>query len=148
MNEMDHTDYPRVLSATKLMGNKVVNTAGEQLGTVKELMIDLDDGLIAYAVLSFGGFLGLGDKLFAIPWEALTFNSDDQTFILDVDKEVLDDAPGFDKDHWPDNAKYEAGWLLGVYEYYGYSPYWMPDEYDDEENFEEQTEDSSEFLQK
>ena len=123
MNEMNQTDYPRVLSGTKLMGNKVVNTAGEQLGTVKELMIDLDDGLIAYAVLSFGGFLGLGDKLFAIPWEALTFNSDDQTFILDVDKEVLEDAPGFDKDHWPDNAKYEAGWLLGVYEYYGYSPY-------------------------
>jgi len=146
MNEMNQTDYPRVLSATKLMGNKVVNTAGEQLGTVKELMIDLDDGLIAYAVLSFGGFLGLGDKLFAIPWEALTFNSDDQTFILDVDKEVLEDAPGFDKDNWPDNAKYEAGWLLGVYEYYGYSPYWMPVE--DEEDFEEQTEDSGEFLQK
>ena len=146
MNEMNHTDYPRVLSATKLMGNKVVNTAGEQLGIVKELMIDLDDGLVAYAVLSFGGFLGLGDKLFAIPWEALTFNSDNQTFILDVDKEVLEDAPGFDKDHWPDNAKYEAGWLLGVYEYYGYSPYWMPAE--DDEDFEEQTEDSSEFLQK
>ncbi len=148
MNKTNYTDFPRVLSATKVMGNKVVNTAGEQLGTMKELMIDLDDGLIAYAVLSFGGFLGLGDKLFAIPWEALTFNNDDQTFILDVDKEVLEDAPGFDKDHWPDNAKYEAGWLLGVYEYYGYAPYWMPDEYDDEENFEEQTEDSSEFLQK
>ena len=144
MNETNHTDYPRVLSATKLMGNKVVNTAGEQLGTMKELMIDLDDGLVAYAVLSFGGFLGLGDKLFAIPWEALTFNSDNQTFILDVDKEVLEDAPGFDKDNWPDNAKYEAGWLLGVYEYYGYSPYWMPAE--DDEDFEEQTEDSSEFL--
>ena len=147
MKETNHTDYPRVLSATKLVGNKVVNTAGEQLGTMKELMIDLDDGLIAYAVLSFGGFLGLGDKLFAIPWEALTFNSDDQTFILDVDKEVLEDAPGFDKDNWPDNAKYEAGWLLGVYEYYGYSPYCMPHE-DEEESFEEQTEDSSEFLQK
>ena len=146
MNDMNHTEYPRVLSGTKLMGNKVVNTAGEQLGTMKELMIDLDDGLIAYAVLSFGGFLGLGDKLFAIPWEALTFNSDDQTFILDVDKEVLEDAPGFDKDNWPDNAKYEAGWLLGVYEYYGYSPYWMPAE--DDEDFEEQTEESSEFLQK
>ncbi len=147
MNETNYTDYPRVLSATTIMGNKVVNTAGEQLGTMKELMIDLDDGLIAYAVLSFGGFLGLGDKLFAIPWEALTLNPDDQTFILDVDKEVLEDAPGFDKEHWPDNAKYEAGWLLRVYEYYGYSPYWMPDE-DEEESFEEQTEDSSEFLQK
>lgn len=139
MNEMNNSDFPRVLSATSIIGDKVVNTAGEQLGTMKELMIDLDEGLIAYAVLSFGGLLGLGDKLFAIPWEALTLNTEDHTFILDVDKEVLKDAPGFDKEHWPDNAKYEAGWLLGVYEYYGYSPYWMPDE---EESFQDQRENS------
>lgn len=124
-------DFPQVLSASAIIGNKVVNTAGEHLGNIKELMIDLDGGLIAYAVLSFGGFLGMGDKLFAIPWEALTVDTDNHSVILDVDKEVLKDAPGFDKDHWPDNAKYEAGWLLGVYEYYGYSPYWMPDEEDE-----------------
>ncbi len=118
---------PQVLSATSIIGNKVMNASGEQLGNIKELMIDLDDGQIAYAVLSFGGFLGLGDKLFAIPWEALTINSEDHTITLDVDKEVLKDAPGFDKDHWPDNAQYEAGWLLDIYEYYGYSPYWIPD---------------------
>ena len=130
---MDNTnyDYPRVLSATTITGDKVINTAGEQLGTIKELMIDLDGGLIAYAVLSFGGILGMGDKLFAIPWEAFSIDTDNHTFILNVDKEVLENAPGFDKDNWPDNAKYEAGWLLGVYEYYGYSPYWMPDEEDE-----------------
>jgi sporulation protein YlmC with PRC-barrel domain len=120
-------EHSRVLSATRLIGNKVVNTEGQQLGNIKELMVDLDDGQIAYAVLSFGGFLGVGDKLFAIPLEALTINPQDHTVILDVDKEVLKDAPGFDKDHWPDNAQYEAGWLLDIYEYYGYSPYWMPD---------------------
>lgn len=134
---MNYTnEYPRVLSATTIIGDKVVNTAGEHLGNIKELMIDLDGGLIAYAVLSFGGFLGLGDKLFAIPWEALTVDTDNHTLILDVDKEVLKSAPGFDKDNWPDNAKYEAGWLLGVYEYYGYAPYWMPDE----DEIEDQTE--------
>ena len=132
-------DYPRVLSATTMIGEKVVNTAGEHLGNIKELMIDLDDGLIAYAVLSFGGFLGMGDKLFAIPWEALTVDSESHTLILEVDKEVLKNAPGFDKDNWPDNAKYEAGWLLGVYEYYGYQPYWIPDEEEDE--FQDQGED-------
>jgi sporulation protein YlmC with PRC-barrel domain len=121
-------NYPRVLSATTIIGDKVVNTAGEQLGSIKELMIDLDAGRIAYAVLSFGGFLGFGDKLFAIPWEAMTIDTENHQFILDVDKEVLENAPGFDKDNWPDNAKYEAGWLLGVYEYYGYSPYWTPNE--------------------
>ena len=120
-------EHSRVLSATRIIGNKVVNTEGQQLGNIKELMVDLDDGQIAYAVLSFGGFLGVGDKLFAIPLEALTINPQDHTVILDVDKEVLKDAPGFDKDHWPDNAQYEAGWLLDIYEYYGYSPYWMPD---------------------
>ena len=120
-------EHPRVLSAAKIIGDKVVNREGEQLGNIKDLMIDLDDAQIAYAVLSFGGFLGLGDKLFAIPLEALMFGTEDHTVILDVDKDVLKNAPGFDKDHWPNDAQYEAGWLLDIYEYYGYSPYWMPD---------------------
>lgn len=119
--------HPRVVSASSVIGNKVVNSEGEQLGNIKDLVIDLDDAQIAYAVLSFGGFLGLGDKLFAIPLEALTFNTRDNSVILDVEKEVLKNAPGFDKDRWPNNAQYEAGWLLDIYEYYGYSPYWMPD---------------------
>jgi len=87
-------------------------------------MIDLDEGRIAYVVLSFGGFLGMGNKLFAIPWEALILDTDQHVFILNVDRERLENAPGFDKDNWPDNAKYEAGWLFDVYEYYGYLPYW------------------------
>jgi len=119
-------EYFPVLPTTSLIGSKVLNPAREQLGNLKELVIDLEDGRIAYAVLSFGGFMGMGDKLFAIPWEALELNVKDQTFILDVEKDVLKEAPGFDKDHWPNNAQYEAGWLLDIYEYYGYSPYWMP----------------------
>jgi sporulation protein YlmC with PRC-barrel domain len=119
--------HPRVLSASSIIGNKVLNPEGEQLGTIKDLVIDLDDAQIAYAVLSFGGFMGLGDKLFAIPLEALTFDTRDNHVILDVDKEVLRNAPGFAKDKWPDTAQYEGGWLLDIYEYYGYSPYWMPD---------------------
>jgi sporulation protein YlmC with PRC-barrel domain len=110
-----------------MIGNKVVNTEGEQLGTIKDLMIDLDDSQIAYAVLSFGGLLGLGDKLFAIPLEALTVDTQNRSVVLDVDKEVLKNAPGFDRNHWPEDAQYEAGWLLDIYEYYGYSPYWSPD---------------------
>ena len=124
-NERMH-EYPQVLQASTIIGNKVLNRAGEQLGSTKELVIDVEDGRIAYAVLSFGGFLGMGDKLFAIPWEALMWNAKDNTFILDVDKEVLNEALGFDKDHWPNDSQYEAGWLLDIYEYYGYSPYWMP----------------------
>ena|SRR5690349_12985411 len=118
--------YPQVLPATTMIGSKVVNREGEPLGTLKELVLDLEEGQIIYAVLSFGGFMGVGDKLFAIPWEAFLINPKDRTFILDVEKEVLKEAPGFDKDRWPDSAQYEAGWLLDIYEYYGYSPYWVP----------------------
>jgi sporulation protein YlmC with PRC-barrel domain len=119
--------HPRVLSASAIIGNKVFNSEGEPLGSIKDLVIDLDDAQIAYAVLSFGGFMGLGDKLFAIPLEALTFDTRENHVVLDVDKDVLTTVPGFDKDRWPDNAQYEAGWLLDIYEYYGYSPYWIPD---------------------
>lgn len=119
--------HPRVLSAASILGNKVVNTDGEQLGNLKDLVIDPDDAQIAYAVLSFGGFKGLGDKLFAIPLEALTFKIRDRLAILNVEKDILKNAPGFDKEKWPDTAQYEAGWLLDIYEYYGYSPYWRPD---------------------
>ena len=77
---------------------------------------------MVYAVLSFGGFLGMGDKLFAIPFEALKFDTVNEKIILDVDKEILENAPGFDKDNWPDIT--EHSWLVDVYNYYGYRPYW------------------------
>jgi sporulation protein YlmC with PRC-barrel domain len=117
--------YPHVLSAATMIGTKIINPAGEELGNLKDLMIDLDEGQVNYAVLSFGGFLGLGDKLFAIPWDALTIDPENNAFILDMNKDQLKDAPGFDKDHWPDEAQYQAGWLLDIYDYYGYTPYWM-----------------------
>ena len=92
---------PRVLAADTLTGDKVVNLQNEDLGKIEHLMIDLGTGRIAYAVLSFGGFLGMGDKLFAIPWSALTVDTLEKRFILKVDKELLKRAPGFDKEQWP-----------------------------------------------
>src|SRR5579872_5459713 len=96
--------YRRVLSASTLAGDKVRNSQGEDLGNVDEIMIDIPSGRVAYAVLSFGGVLGMGDKLFAVPWNALTVDEDEKCFILDVDKRTLESAPGFDKDNWPDMA--------------------------------------------
>ena len=110
-------EYPQVLSATTLIGDKVINKSGVELGSIKELMIDLDEGRVAYAVLSYGGLAGIGDKLFAIPWEAMDLDTGQHAFILNVDKSVLDDAPGFDKDNWPANTQYEDKWLLDVYEH-------------------------------
>lgn len=95
-------DFRRTLSASSLDGTDVYNTAGEKLGHIKEVMVDIIDGDIAYGVLSFGGLLGVGDKLFAIPWKAMQINEADERIVLPVPKERLEDAPGFDKDNWPD----------------------------------------------
>jgi sporulation protein YlmC with PRC-barrel domain len=111
----------QVLSATTIVGDPVENAQGESLGKIEELMIDLDRGSIAYAVLSFGGVLGIGDKLFAVPWEALSVDTTDKKVRLDVNKERLEDAPGFDKDHWPSAA--DQSFLDQVYAYYEVTPY-------------------------
>ena len=94
----------RILSASTLTGNKVVNGRGENLGDIKDLMVDTSTGKVEYAVLSFGGFLGMGDKLFAVPMTAMRLDKADKTFVLDVSKKHLEKAPGFDKDKWPDFA--------------------------------------------
>jgi sporulation protein YlmC with PRC-barrel domain len=121
---MDIREYtvPRVLSATTMIGDGIKNIEGEDLGKLEELMMDLNTGRIAYAVISFGGVLGIGNKLFAVPWEALSLDTDDHKFFLDVDKDTLEDAPGFDKDNWPKEPTHE--WLVNVYSYYGHVPYW------------------------
>lgn len=115
---------PEIMSASTLDGDDVVNRVGEDLGKIKEIMIDVSSGRVAYAVLSSGGFLGLGDKLFAIPWSALTLDVDRKAFILDVDAERLKSAPGFDKDHWPSMA--DPTWASEVHSYYGQRNYWQP----------------------
>jgi len=111
-----------VLSGSTLKGDKVVNYKGEDLGKIEEIMIDLDRGRVAYAVLSFGGFMGMGDKLFAIPWQAITVDTIKKQLVLNADKELLQKAPGFDKNNWPDMADLSLGSTL--YGYYGYKPYW------------------------
>ena len=89
------------LSATSITGNKVTNASGEDLGKVEDLMVDTATGNVDYAVVSFGGFLGMGDKLFAVPLEAMTTDTENHEFIINVPKDRLENAPGFDKDNWP-----------------------------------------------
>ena len=122
MSQATLVHEPRVLAADTLVGDKVVNLQMEDLGKIEHLMIDLESGRIAYAVLSFGGFLGMGDKLFAIPWSALALDTVEKRFILNVDKELLKRAPGFDQDHWPNMS--DQVWGAKVFTYYGAKPYW------------------------
>ncbi len=125
-NKIKKTDpdkkFRSVLAASTLAGDSVRNAAGEDLGTIDEIMIDIPSGRVAYAVLSFGGFLGMGDKLFAVPWSALKVDEDEQCFILNVDKRTIEQAPGFDKDNWPDMSG--TTWGSGISAYYKVDPYW------------------------
>lgn len=93
-----------ILSSSTLIGEPVCNRAGEDLGKIEDIMLNVDDSKVRYAVLSFGGFLGMGDKLFAVPMDAMQLDERNERFVLDVPKEKLENAPGFDKDHWPNMA--------------------------------------------
>jgi sporulation protein YlmC with PRC-barrel domain len=111
---------PHLMGADTLLGNDVYNRQSEDLGDISEIMLDMRSGRVSYAVLSFGGFLGMGDKLFAVPWAALKLDTENKRFVLDVTKERLETAPGFDKNHWPDMA--DAVWQKDIHAYYGTKP--------------------------
>ncbi|MGF6273757.1 sporulation protein YlmC with PRC-barrel domain [Massilia sp. UYP11] len=111
---------PSLMGADTLIGDSVVNSAEEDLGDIKEIMLDMQTGQVAYAVLAFGGFLGMGEKLFAVPWQALHLDTVNKRFVLNVDKDRLKTAPGFDKDAWPDMS--DLSWASGIHSFYGTDP--------------------------
>jgi sporulation protein YlmC with PRC-barrel domain len=92
----------RFLTASSVIGDKVINSAGEDLGTIKDIMLDVKNGSIEYMVIQFGGFLGIGEKYFAIPYEQLHVDPANHAFRLNQSKDVLEKAPGFNKEHWPE----------------------------------------------
>jgi sporulation protein YlmC with PRC-barrel domain len=114
-----------IVAKRSLLGSKVVNGEGKDLGTVEDLVIDSRDDRVVYAILSFGGFLGMGDKNFAIPWQALGFDVDNKVAVLNIDQDRLKNAPGFDKDNWPDMT--DRTWASQIHTHYGYTPYWESD---------------------
>jgi sporulation protein YlmC with PRC-barrel domain len=111
---------PALMGADTLLGEDVVNRNGDDLGDIKEIMIDMRSGQVAYAVLSFGGILGIGEKLFAVPWEALQLDTVNKRFVLDVSKDRLESAPGFDADAWPDMT--DVSWSIQIHNFYGTDP--------------------------
>lgn len=111
---------PFLMGADTLIGNHVYNEKDENLGDIKEIMLDVGQGKVSYAVLSFGAILGMGEKLFAVPWHALTLDTENKRFVLRVEKERLENAPGFDKAQWPNMAN--KAWSEGVDAYYSILP--------------------------
>lgn len=111
-----------IVNADSVIGVNVKNAQNENLGKIEAIMIDKKLGQVAYVVLSFGGFLGMGDKLFALPWKMFSYDTSSDCFKIDIDKEKLKNSPGFDKDHWPDMST--QAWSDSMQNYYGqYRPH-------------------------
>ncbi len=112
-----------IVRASKIIGETVVNRQGENVGKIHELVIDAEKNRVAYVVLSFGGFLGMRTKLFVIPWDAFAFSATENKLILNVDKEKLKLAPGFEEsDNWPDFS--DTLWAESIYKFYDFAPPW------------------------
>ncbi len=98
-----HPNVPlKFLTATAIIGDKVHNEAGEHVGKIEDIMIDISSGKIEYVVIAFGGFLTINEKYFAIPFRLLRVDTANKAFIFNQPKEVLEKAPGFDLNHWPE----------------------------------------------
>jgi sporulation protein YlmC with PRC-barrel domain len=112
----------RLIAADKVEGTRIYNRAGENLGSVEDVMIDKMSGRIAYAVVGFGGFLGIGNRHYPLPWETLKYDTNIGGFVVDLDRRMLEGAPSYTDTEtvgWDDPA-----WGKSVYEYYGARPYW------------------------
>lgn len=105
-----------IKAAGFLTSSQVRNKRDQKLGALKELMVDTVTGKIIYAVISYGGFLGMGERLFAIPWNAMSFDNTQKRFMLDLDIERLKTAPAFNSDSWPDMN--DAHWTSKIDKYY------------------------------
>jgi sporulation protein YlmC with PRC-barrel domain len=105
-----------VISSDRVEGTTVYNTAGEKLGTIDDLMIDKISGQVRYAVMEFGGFLGMGTDRYPIPWNMLEYDTSQEGYVVPLDKAKLEGAPRYAGDNVPD---YEDTYRGTVDKYYG-----------------------------
>ncbi len=110
----------KVLPISSLKGYAVKNHHGEELGKVEEFMMDPETGRIGYFVISFGGVLGIGNKLYAVPFKAMKLNPVDHIFRLEITKAKLTEAPGFEKHAWPEMT--DTNWGTRLHGFYGVEP--------------------------
>ncbi len=119
----DLQEYCNVpMKASRMIGTKVFDGVGENLGILREFLVDPHTGKVAHAIVALGGFLGLGGKLFAIPFGAFKYDAVLNGFEVDIPKQQLHAAQGIDADNWP--AMSEERWNRDVFEYFGRSPFW------------------------
>lgn len=113
---MSHHIHNVVKVTEEVIGQRVLNTVNEDLGKIIEVVLDKYDGRVVYVVLESGTFLGLGGKLFALPWNAFKYDPNQECFILNINKDQLNAAPGFDKNNWPNLA--DRRWSESIAHFY------------------------------
>lgn len=118
----------RFVPSVRLAQYAVVNKKGDDMGQVQTFVVDMREGLIAFALVAFGGILGISDKWFALPWAALKWQPETMKFVLDMPEEVLKNAPGMDKDKWLEEIdrwqeEQDLELLDRYYTSHGYEPY-------------------------
>jgi sporulation protein YlmC with PRC-barrel domain len=106
-----------VISSERVEGTSVYNTAGEKLGTIDDLMIDKRSGQVRYAVMEFGGFLGIGTDRYPIPWNMLKYDTGQDGYVVPLDMTKLEGAPRYANDAVPD---YDDAYSTSVNKYYGF----------------------------
>jgi sporulation protein YlmC with PRC-barrel domain len=124
MASLDDTTNPsgHLIAANQVQGTAVYGIDLVKLGTIEDVMIDKATGRIAYAILSFGGFLGIGDRFYPLPWEKLAYSTEIGGYVVDIDRSVLEGAPSYTDEvtaEWTDKD-----WGRDVYAYYGVHPFW------------------------
>ena len=110
-----------LISSDKVDGTPVYNRQEEKLGSIYTLMIDKISGKVVYAVMSFGGFLGIGDRYHPLPWDVLTYDTRQGGYVVDLDRDVLERAPTYGRDETPNWA--DPRWGRDIHEHYGVRPY-------------------------
>lgn len=119
---MKKPEESRALLTSSVIGLTVLNPAGEQLGRIEDFVLDMGSGRIAYAIMASAGFLSGGERLFAVPIQSMTLDLEQERFTLEADKQKLENAPGFDRDHFPRMG--DRRWGAAIYAYFGEKPYW------------------------
>jgi sporulation protein YlmC with PRC-barrel domain len=122
-DELETNETSMLISADKVEGTNVMNPAGEKLGSIEDIMIDKRSGKVAYAVMSFGGFLGFGDRHHPLPWSMLKYDTNLNGYVVNLDKRILESAPAYGTDERVDLADEEYGRKL--HDYYHVPPYWL-----------------------
>lgn len=121
-SELRKDETHKLISSDKVEGTPVVNRQGEKLGTIEKVMIDKLSGKVAYAVMSFGGFLGIGDRHHALPWSVLDYDTRLDGYVVDLSKDTLEKAPSFGTGETPNYD--DETWGRQIHDYYRARPYW------------------------